>query len=305
MVDTIRNGGSAGALALVVGLGLAGGFGGAGAQVGPLDLSNHLEPGLELRYEMINTTRTTIPGMGEVAQSQRQITLLEVVAVDPVGNSRIRSTVESIRFEMDSPVGMQRYDSERDPEPTEPELRAMAALVGVTLESVVGPDGSLREMVGLEEYRKQMLAEVPPEAREMMESFLSPEAMENMMAAFFQELPHGAVEIGDQWESSLSVPLPFGTMTYHYHYTYRSLETREGREVAVLDVEGTVGALEPDPENPMAAMISSTGGDISGTIELDAANGLILDSNMETVMTMEVAGNAIESNSVVELHLLR
>ena len=76
----MRSGGSGGALALVVGLGLAGGFGGAGAQVGPLDLSNHLEPGLEFRYGMINTTRTTIPGMGEMAQSQRQVTLLEVVA---------------------------------------------------------------------------------------------------------------------------------------------------------------------------------------------------------------------------------
>lgn len=284
---------------------LAGGVASADLQAQSVQFRYQFTEGLDLRYEVIQNTSSALPGgMGSMEQGQTQVMHLRVASVDADGNARVQSTIESVRMELQSPMGNQTFDSEDGVETADPALRPLAAMVGVTSEFELGPDGHLRDSGDMAAVFETMMADFSPQERAMMEDAFSGEALESMFSQSFQVLPAESISVGDAWEDQISIPLPFGTMTSEFVYTLESVEDRGGSRVGMIRITGSMGALEIDPSNAMASMIEFDGGEISGTAEFDVTRGLFIASTVTTSMEMAVMGETMTSVTEVETRLM-
>ncbi len=275
----------------------------AGAQ--QVELRWNFEAGDEHLYEMSQLTRTHMGGMGEMMQTQTTRYRQEVVDVDADGTARIEVTYDAIRMEMDGPAGSMSWDSDVDEADGENPLgMGMGGMVGQTFTVVVTSDGIVRSVEGVDAMMEAMLEGAPPEARAIMESTFGDEGMVDMMQQSFQSFPSGPVEPGADWESSISVNVGFGTMTSTYLHTLREVTQEDGRTVALISVEGETGGLDPDPDNPMAAMIQSEGGPVKGEIVFDVERGLMIRGTTETTVRMSAMGQDMSITSEMTLRLV-
>jgi len=261
--------------------------------------------GLDLRYEMVQRSSTSLPGgMGEMVQTMRQGMRMEVVESVAPDGALVRNTVESIRMELVSPMGNQTYDSSEGGTPADPAMRPLAAMVGMSSEAVLSTDGRVLEAGDLSDVLERMGDEVDPEIAAQLEAFMGTEAVENLFAQNFQTLPADAVSPGESWDYSMSLPAPgLGTLETRFVHTLERVEDRGGVQVAHVDISGTLGGLVPDPDSPMAGMMQFEGGDISGRMEFDLTNGRILESVTTTLMRMGVMGQSMESETEVTFRL--
>jgi hypothetical protein len=282
---------------------VAGAFVPATGSAQQVQLRYQFAEGDEHRYEMIQQTTVPIPGMGEMVQEQRQILRQQVLSVDADGNARIRQTIESMRMTMDSPMGVQSFDSESG-EVTDPAFAPLAAMVGTGSEITISSAGAVVDFGDLGEWMEELLAGAGPEVQGMMGDALSEEVLESMVRQSFQALPPEGLEPGQSWEFAMSMPAAFGSMESSTVYTLRGVETEEGRSVAVFDVTGTVGQLVPEPGNPMAAMVEMSGGEMEGVFRFDLDRGLFLGSELSTTLEMAVMGQSMASTTWMQLRLL-
>lgn len=260
--------------------------------------------GMDLRYEVVQSSSTEIPGMGNMTQEQRQVLRMEVLSVDAEGNARIRQTIERIQMDMDSPMGNQSWDSADEGAPPAPEFAGVGAMIGLGMEVTIAPDGSLVDAGDMGAWLDAMLEEADPEVRAVLEQTMGEEALQNMISQSFQPLGPASVNIGDSWDHTVEVPLPFGRMASTTTYTLERVEEMDGRQVATLGVTGRMGELIPEEGNPMAGMIQIEGGDITGRVHFDLDRGLFLTSRTETGMRMSAMGQAMQSTTRMEMRLL-
>lgn len=266
-------------------------------------LRHQFTAGSEHRYEMVQRTIVPVPGMGEMVQEQRQVILMEVLSVESDGTARVRQTIESVRMTMDSPMGVQSFDSESG-EASDPAFAPLTALAGTGSEFTMAPDGRVVDFGDFGAWIEEMLEGVGPEARGMLGEAFTEEALESMIRQSVQVLPPEALSPGDSWEHGVSLPAAFGSLESTTVYTLRGVETMEGRAVAVLDVSGTVGQLIPESGNPMAAMVEMSGGDMEGELRFDMDRGIFLGSELTMTLEMAVMGQSMVSTTRTALRLL-
>ena len=262
------------------------------------------QEGMELRYEIVQNTAVPIPGMGEMNQEQRQVLSLRVLSVDAEGNARIRQTIEAMSMRMDSPMGVQSFDTESGAAPSDPAFAPLAAMVGTGSEITMAPTGEVLDFGDLGEWMDALLEGVDPEVRAVVGGAFTEEALESMVRQSAQVLPADPIAPGASWETSLTVPVAFGTMESTTVYTLREVESVEGRSVAVFDVGGRMGALRPEEGNPMAAMMEMSGGEMDGVFRFDVDRGVFLESEVSMSMEMAVMGQAMSSTTRTVMRLL-
>lgn len=260
--------------------------------------------GMDLRYEMVQSSSTELPGMGALVQEQRQVLRMEVLSVDAEGNARIRQTIERIQIDMNSPMGNQSWDSEDASGAPAPEFGGVAAMIGHGLTFTLRPDGSLLDAGDTGAWFDRMMADADPEVREILGQTMSGEAIEGLISQSFQPLGPGPISPGESWDHVVDLPLPFGRMTSTTVYTLEGVETVDGRRVATLAVSGRIGELVAEEGNPMAAMVQIQGGDISGRVLFDLDRGIFLSSRTETTLQMAAMGQAMGTSNRVEMRLL-
>ncbi len=274
-----------------------------------VELRWNFEPGLVLVYRQTQHTSSATP-MGSMTQTQRMILRQEVLSVGPGGEAEVRVTHESLSIEENGPMGRQSWDSESGEEPANPGMAMAATLVGRSFDMTMTADARVLRIAGMDDMLDEMLAEVSvdpaaaEQARGMMESMFGEESLEGMMQQSIQPLPHGSVSPGHEWDSSLSMNMPFGTMQSEYQYVLREVTTEGGRRVAKVDMTGSMGPLEPDPSNPMAAMMAMSGGEISGEFTFDLDRGLLLRSAFSSAMTMTMMQQSVAVTSTHEMELV-
>jgi len=259
-----------------------------------------LEPGAELVYEMTSRTSSEMPrGQGSTENTQIQIRRLLVQRVAPNGDATI--TVRS----GDDPTTDQ--------------------------EMVVGRDGRLKSLDGLD----RSASRPPPEPPPGMEAFASTMARmmssERMMAMAQQNiptLPTATLAPADAWRDSLLVPLTTGPVLAEFGLVLDALERRDGRTVARVSGSGDVpaevaagsmgavfGALQPPPDNAapnpfsamveMARMMDLDVDSAATALTFDVDRGIALLSTTSVSLTMRIPRAGPESMPMTIEHSVR
>ena len=262
--------------------------------------------GSELVYRLVNHQEVTMPMMGgNTVSEQTQTMRWSVREVAPNGDATITVTTEHVQVEMSGPTGNVSYDSRTDEAPTVPAAQMFAAMAGLSYTMVIGSQGTVKSVQGMDQLIDEIMGALPPEAmalgQGMLGEMFSEESITNMMQQSIQVFPQEPVGPGDSWQRSFSMSNPMiGGVTMNLTFTVDGIEDRDGGTVAVISSTGDMVVGE-GAGGQFSGMIEMGDTEITSTMNFDVDRGLILfsttTSNME--MTFSAAGPQMTVGTVM------
>lgn len=241
----------------------------------------------------------------KIKQTMEMTYLFSVKESKEKGVSRIDVTYERIKVDQQNDLMPISFDSdvEEDPNSTNPFGVAFSALKGSKFSMLVGENGSVMKVEGIEEMISQMMnkvnellvsdtSKVKSDVLDMVKSEYSEEKIRKQMEASLKIFPDKQVSVGDSWKIKNIVDgvVPMETETEYHLKDIRS-------DVAVLDVKGT---FDIDQSSAMGKI--KLKGTQEGEMTVDKATGFTLKSKITQKMsgTSEAMGMSLpmDINSV-------
>lgn len=162
----------------------------------------------------------------------------------------------------------------------------MRAVTGHTVAVTMSPNGTIRDVQGLEAIIEGAVAaqEDSMQAR-MMRRMLSREGVLQQMSMSFNVYPDGPVQVGDTWSTESTVRFGF-PMDMTATYTLSSIK----EETAVLDAQYKLRPPADGESMRMGGMKMDMDlkGTMEGTVEVDLPTGLATQSDL----SMDLSGEA-------------
>lgn len=247
--------------------------------------------GSELVYRLVNHQEVTMPMMGgNTVSEQTQTMRWSVREVAPNGDATITVTTEHVQVEMSGPTGNVSYDSRTDEAPTVPAAQMFAAMAGLSYTMVIGPQGTVKSVQGMDQLIDEIMGALPPEAmalgQGMLGEMFSEESITNMMQQSIQVFPQEPVGPGDSWQRSFSMSNPMiGGVTMNLTFTVDGIEAQDGGTVAVISSTGDMVVGE-GAGGQFSGMIEMGDTEITSTMNFDVDRGLTLSSTTTSKMEM-------------------
>lgn len=257
----------------VVGLGLAG-----LAHAGQTYVLQPSYPDGRVVLSTFETETASTGAAGNQTSRQKTVSRQQVKGL-PDGGAALTVTIQEI-----------------DVESADPSSVVIGALADHTYTVEMGPDGSVRDVEGMDQAIRAALGTLDdtlatPEMTEALLASLGDEAMAKNMGSTSQALPTGPVAVGDVWAAEAAMLLPMG-MSMGLDYECR-LENVVGTLATVrCDVDGD---LEMDPTEMMAQM-----GKLVPGVDLSSADAALAASKMQELFTLERASGT--QNLVFDLN---
>ena len=247
--------------------------------------------GSELVYRLVNHQEVTMPMMGgNTVSEQTQTMRWSVREVAPNGDATITVTTEHVQVEMSGPTGNVSYDSRTDEAPTVPAAQMFAAMAGLSYTMVIGSQGTVKSVQGMDQLIDEIMGALPPEAmalgQGMLGEMFSEESITNMMQQSIQVFPQEPVGPGDSWQRSFSMSNPMiGGVTMNLTFTVDGIEAQDGGTVAVISSTGDMVVGE-GAGGQFSGMIEMGDTEITSTMNFDVDRGLTLSSTTTSKMEM-------------------
>ena len=213
-----------------------------------------------------------------------------VQSVESNGDATVTVTTEHIRMEGVGPGGDQLYDSDSGDIPTDPAILGAAAMVGQDYSMVVGADGTVKSIQGIEELIESMRSSVPPDVAPMLGEMFNAQTLTEIAQQGVQILPTDPISPGGSWQISFTMPNPLlGEVINTLTFILDGIEERDGRTVALLSSTGEIVADTPEDLAGLP-MEMDVDAEMTGFLIFDVDRGLVLSSSTTTEMTMTMSG---------------
>ena len=249
------------------------------------------QEGSQIVMQMTNRMEMSMPGGFSSQVMDQTVRMRQTVqSVDLSGDATLMVTTEHMRMEGIGPAGNQLYDSDTGDIPTDPSILGAAAMVGQSYSMVVGPDGTVKSVQGIEELVEAMRASSPPEAAPMLDEMFNADILIEIAQQGMQILPTDPVSPGDSWQTSSTMPNPLlGEVTNNLTFVLDQVEERDGKTVALLSSTGEIVADAPDglAGLPMEMDVDA---EMTGSLIFELDRGLVLSSITTNKMTMTMSG---------------
>ena len=249
------------------------------------------QEGSQIVMQMTNRMEMSMPGGFSSQVMDQTVRMRQTVqSVDLSGDATLMVTTEHMRMEGIGPAGNQLYDSDTGDIPTDPSILGAAAMVGQSYSMVVGPDGTVKSVQGIDELVEAMRASSPPEAAPMLDEMFNADILIEIAQQGMQILPTDPVSPGDSWQTSSTMPNPLlGEVTNNLTFVLDQVEERDGKTVALLSSTGEIVADAPDglAGLPMEMDVDA---EMTGSLIFELDRGLILSSITTNKMTMTMSG---------------
>ena len=247
--------------------------------------------GSEQVLQLTNRMEISMPiGFASQVMDQSIRMRQTVQSVESNGDATVTVTTEHIRMEGIGPGGDQLYDSDSGDIPTDPAILGAAAMVGQDYSMVVGADGTVKSIQGIEELVESMRSSFPPEVAPMLGEMFNAETLTEIAQQGVQILPEGPISPGGSWQTSFTMPNPLlGEVINTITFVLDGIEERDGRTVALLSSTGEIVTATPEDLAglPMEVDVDA---EMTGFLIFELDRGLVLSSSTTTEMTMTMSG---------------
>ncbi|MEM9985441.1 MAG: DUF6263 family protein, partial [Bacteroidota bacterium] len=259
-----------------------------------ITLSLNLEKGDSFQIEMMANQDINQVIMGvenNIQQTQGYIYTYDVEDIVD-GNYDIEVTYDAIIFNQSTQGMTTEYDSRDTVAEVPLTAQGFAGLVGQSFQMTMASDGSVKEISGMDQMIDNMIdqMEVPglpkEQLRDQLKTQMGNESMKGNMAQMVAAYPDKPIKVGNSWTNQSTVRT---TMTLVEETTYTLNKVDDGK--AYIGVEGTIAT---DPEGaPMEMMGMSMSfaleGTQKGTMVIDIASGMTLESNINQLISGDVS----------------
>ncbi len=263
------------------------------------------EQGQVLRQRVTQETNSTGDGpMGAMSSKQKQVmtvrTTVQSVAED--GAATLEYVTEAMQVEMEMPMqGKVTYDTAK-PEQGDgnhPAVQAMTTMLNEPIVFVMGPDGKIREVRGIEKLKEKMRKSLEGTpggemAGAQVEQMFTEEQVKQMFGQSAAALPARDTKVGETWQSVIEIPMPMiGKLKSTSDFTLKGVEKMNGAPAARIDVAMTMAQVPlKEGEQPAGMFPGMTASikDGKGTGEMwfDHARGQMLKYVLNSSMTMDI-----------------
>jgi hypothetical protein len=224
------------------------------------------------------------------------MTIVACTAPAYAQSATLRETFESMKMDMDGPMGRIAYDTAAPSSPANPMVQSLKqtleAIAGASVTVVQASDGTIRKIEGASKIIEALTRSMQndPAAAQTVQGLkaaFSDDALTTTLGQSFPKLPPGPVKVADTWPAQTAMGNEMiGRVVGAVTFTVKAIEDA----IARIDV-GLVLKQEIAPP-PAASGMSVKVGDARGTGDLvfDVARGRIRESSMKTDMpsTMSV-----------------
>jgi hypothetical protein len=284
----------------------------ASASVQDVTLRYRWAKGDTARYRLTMNSAVTMSGlpggMGDVTLNTRiaQVLRNDVEDMSGDGAATIRQTFESVRVEIDTPMGKMQYDSAAPEsaagDPGSALVKDMyAGLVGESIVIVMSQSGEVRKVDGMSRLAEKMFAKLPGQAMgpmgDSLKAGLSDDAMKIILSQGFGQLPEKPVKPGDTWNTQMTVPNPMiGGMTTKMASTLKAVDASQ---MATIVTKVAIAQDTSKPAaNPMGFTVQMSEGTGAGEILFDAARGQLQRGTTELTLPMTMSGAAPDGTAI-------
>jgi len=266
--------------------------------------------GEALRYKVTTDSTVTmsgVPGMGDmtVGNTMTQVQVMTTDDVTADGTATVSSKIESVRMDMNTPMGTMTYDSANAAAASDPMIapiaQMMGALIGETVTVVLGPDGAVKSVTGATKLAEKLKQNMPPGADAMgglagLDAMMSDEAMRATYGQNFASLPAKPVKPGDTWKSEVKMPNPVGEMSMAQTFTVKDIMLMNGRPMTRillgLDVKVAPGGMM----GPMSVQAGPGTGD--GETLFDHTRGRLQKTVIHLTLPMQMSMAAPDGTTI-------
>ena len=269
--------------------------------------------GEPVTYRMTLQTTSVVTGMPgnneiKVDQTLTQMIKMTVEDVAPDGVATVRQTFESVKMEMNGPMGHIEYDTAVPGSSANPMIQSMrqvlGGMVGESVVVVQAADGSVRKVEGASRILDKIVKGMgdDPSARaasQGLRSLLSDEALTATIEQSFSKFPADPVKAGDTWDGRLSMGSEAaGRMAGLVRFSLKAVEGPPDGGVARVAVALTLKQETAPSAGPNGMVL--TLGDARGEGELlfDVAKGRITKSTMKTDLPSTIRGQAPDGSAM-------
>ena len=249
------------------------------------------QEGSQTVMQMTNRMEMSMPGGFSSQVMDQTVRMRQTVqSVDLSGDATLMVTTEHMRMEGIGPAGNQLYDSDTGDIPSDPAILGAAAMVGQSYSMVVGPDGTVKSVQGIEELVEAMRTSFPPEVAPMLDEMFSADILIEIAQQGMQILPTDPISPGDSWQTSFTMPNPLlGEVTNNLTFVLDQVEERDGKTIALLSSTGEIVADAPDGLEGLP-MEMDVDAEMTGSLIFELDRGLVLSSITTNEMTMTMSG---------------
>ncbi len=249
------------------------------------------QEGSQVVMQMTNRMEMSMPGGFSTQVMDQTVRMRQTVqSVDLSGDATLMVTTEHMRMEGIGPAGNQLYDSDTGDIPSDPAILGAAAMVGQSYSMVVGPDGTVKSVQGIEELVEAMRTSFPPEVAPMLDEMFSADILIEIAQQGMQILPTDPISPGDSWQTSFTMPNPLlGEVTNNLTFVLDQVEERDGKTIALLSSTGEIVADAPDGLEGLP-MEMDVDAEMTGSLIFELDRGLVLSSITTNKMTMTMSG---------------
>ena len=247
--------------------------------------------GSEQVLQLTNRMEISMPiGFASQVMDQSIRMRQAVQSVESNGDATVTVTTEHIRMEGVGPGGDQLYDSDSGDIPTDPAILGAAAMVGQDYSMVVGADGTVKSIQGIEELIESMRSSFPPDVAPMLGEMFNAQTLTEIAQQGVQILPTDPISPGGSWQMSFTMPNPLlGEVINTLTFILDGIEERDGRTVALLSSTGEIATDTPEDLAGLP-MEMDVDAEMTGFLIFDVDRGLVLSSSTTTEMTMTMSG---------------
>lgn len=263
------------------------------SQTGETSLRWQFPVGRKLEIEMTQRMKNSQNMNGNETATAMATTSFMTWEVDsfdePSGVATIKSVIDRMTMNMNSPNGEFKIDSDSDKE-----LEGMAKVVGENLVAMVGTT-----FVQTMDARGEVLTVQFPKEFEKAAMVVGKDAMEKLIKNASPMFPKNPIPIGHSWTQETTTPMPggLGAMQLESTYTYKGREAVESKELEVIDIDMKVTFKTPEGSQGSVEITDQT---TEGKMYFDAANGHTTSIKVEQSMTMAITFSGQKINQTIE-----
>jgi len=258
------------------------------------DLSYKWREGVTLSYEFKAEMSQDTESPGGTASVEISTTTVQTMKVANVtrGDGEIEVTTDSVAMESTMrPGGRTTYDSTNPRDrrkATEPGVAPFVYLVGKAYTMTLNEAGEVANLEDYDRHLRSLLQGMSdPNVQAALSMTMTESAFESQLEQVWHVLPGEEVEVGEMWTTRMTQAMPgMGEIIVEMEFTFKEVDTMEGLDVAVIEVEGTArmgrGGMP-------GVRIDITESQITGTVYFAWDLGLIVESEMNQDLMIEMS----------------
>lgn len=250
------------------------------------------QAGTTSKYVMTQTTtmEMNLPNLPNPVVTKTKQKMYIEIATDEVfadGSARQRQLIRRVTATVDSTGGPADQKAEFDSASEDPPAGQMGEMLAKTLKPMI--DAEWRQTVNARgevsdiQVPKKMLEGLKSNpAAAIMGNMATSDGLKQISTQAAMVLPEAPLKVGDTWENTLDVKLPFGTMST------RRITKYEGPGERNLDRMSVTTELSflPTPDSP--AKLTVVDNEAEGEILFDRQVGQLVRSTLQQVTKMEI-----------------